>query len=130
MSRLVQTVSVGSINNFSSFSCLYLRRYSLKKTCSSVLQDAAAAQHGSSDSGLSDYQPPAKRKYVLKNKANASVVTYNKGLFYFCQHLVPRHNNNNRFYIYHQYFTPFLICFGILHYRINYRKDQRERQNN
>nr|XP_046252221.1 DNA (cytosine-5-)-methyltransferase 3 beta, duplicate a isoform X2 [Scatophagus argus] len=40
--------------------------------------DAAAQQHGFSDSALSDYQPPAKRKYVLKNKANASVITYKR----------------------------------------------------
>ncbi|KAM3617148.1 uncharacterized protein V6R79_002939 [Siganus canaliculatus] len=37
----------------------------------------ASAHHSLSDSGLSDYQPPAKRKYVLKNKASAAV-TYTK----------------------------------------------------
>lgn len=50
-----------------------------------ILQDAAAAvHHSSSDSALSDYQPPAKRKYVLKNKANASAATFSRGLFHFC----------------------------------------------
>ncbi len=48
----------------------------------------AAAHHDSSDSALSDYQPPAKRKYVFKNKANAHVITCNRGtevlfLFFF-----------------------------------------------
>ncbi|XP_044066690.1 DNA (cytosine-5-)-methyltransferase 3 beta, duplicate a isoform X2 [Siniperca chuatsi] len=38
----------------------------------------SAAHHDSSDSALSDYQPPAKRKYVIKNKANAPVITYNR----------------------------------------------------
>lgn len=31
------------------------------------------------DSSLSDQQPPAKRKYVLKNKANATQNTYTRG---------------------------------------------------
>ncbi|XP_040008576.1 DNA (cytosine-5-)-methyltransferase 3 beta, duplicate a [Xiphias gladius] len=38
----------------------------------------SAAHVDSSDSALSDYQPPAKRKYVFKNKANAPVITYSK----------------------------------------------------
>ncbi|XP_068598946.1 DNA (cytosine-5)-methyltransferase 3A-like [Brachionichthys hirsutus] len=38
----------------------------------------AAASHGSSDSSLSDYQPPAKRKYVIKSKASASAVACNR----------------------------------------------------
>ncbi|KAM8864274.1 DNA (cytosine-5-)-methyltransferase 3 beta, duplicate a isoform 2-T2 [Spinachia spinachia] len=38
----------------------------------------AAAHQDSSDSATSDNQPPAKRKYVYKNKANAPVITYNK----------------------------------------------------
>lgn len=37
----------------------------------------------SSDSSLSDQQPPAKRKYVLKNKAHTVVSTYNRGRFFF-----------------------------------------------
>lgn len=37
----------------------------------------------SSDSSLSDQQPPAKRKYVLKNKAHTVVNTYNRGRFFF-----------------------------------------------
>uniref|UniRef100_H3D4L6 DNA (cytosine-5-)-methyltransferase n=1 Tax=Tetraodon nigroviridis TaxID=99883 RepID=H3D4L6_TETNG len=40
-------------------------------------EDAIAAAHQSSDSGLSDYQPPAKRK-VVKNKCRASSSTYSK----------------------------------------------------
>ncbi|XP_070765977.1 DNA (cytosine-5-)-methyltransferase 3 beta, duplicate a [Enoplosus armatus] len=40
----------------------------------------SAAHQDSSDSALSDYQPPAKRKYVFKNKANAPVITYNREL--------------------------------------------------
>uniref|UniRef100_A0A665T7T2 DNA (cytosine-5-)-methyltransferase n=1 Tax=Echeneis naucrates TaxID=173247 RepID=A0A665T7T2_ECHNA len=39
----------------------------------------SAAHFETSDSGQSDYQPPPKRKYVFKNKANASVVIYKKG---------------------------------------------------
>ncbi|KAL6119361.1 uncharacterized protein ACO6RY_03947 [Pungitius sinensis] len=39
----------------------------------------AAAHQDSSDSAMSDNQPPAKRKYVHKNKANTPVITYNKG---------------------------------------------------
>ncbi|XP_068997095.1 uncharacterized protein [Embiotoca jacksoni] len=35
----------------------------------------AAAPLDSPDSVLSDYQPPAKRKYILKNKTNAPVIT-------------------------------------------------------
>ncbi|XP_074499588.1 uncharacterized protein LOC141772483 isoform X1 [Sebastes fasciatus] len=42
-----------------------------------IPRDAAAHQE-SSDSALSDYQPPAKRKYVLKSKAIAAVITYNR----------------------------------------------------
>uniref|UniRef100_A0A665T6I3 DNA (cytosine-5-)-methyltransferase n=1 Tax=Echeneis naucrates TaxID=173247 RepID=A0A665T6I3_ECHNA len=38
----------------------------------------SAAHFETSDSGQSDYQPPPKRKYVFKNKANASVVIYKK----------------------------------------------------
>ncbi|XP_042347761.1 DNA (cytosine-5-)-methyltransferase 3 beta, duplicate a [Plectropomus leopardus] len=34
--------------------------------------------HQDSDSAVSDYHPPAKRKYVFKNKAVASAVTYNR----------------------------------------------------
>ncbi|XP_041655294.1 DNA (cytosine-5-)-methyltransferase 3 beta, duplicate a isoform X2 [Cheilinus undulatus] len=34
----------------------------------------------SSDSTLSDYQPPAKRKYVLKSKANVAAIVYNREL--------------------------------------------------
>ncbi|XP_068589042.1 DNA (cytosine-5-)-methyltransferase 3 beta, duplicate a [Cebidichthys violaceus] len=40
----------------------------------------ADAPQDSSDSAMSDYQPPAKRKYVLKNKATAPVVAYNREL--------------------------------------------------
>ncbi|XP_070695072.1 DNA (cytosine-5-)-methyltransferase 3 beta, duplicate a [Pempheris klunzingeri] len=40
-------------------------------------QDSAAHQD-SSDSAPSDYQPPAKRKYVFKNKANAPAITFNR----------------------------------------------------
>ncbi|XP_020491467.2 DNA (cytosine-5-)-methyltransferase 3 beta, duplicate a [Labrus bergylta] len=32
----------------------------------------------SSDSNLSDYQPPAKRKYVYKNKANTQAIIFNR----------------------------------------------------
>ncbi|KAF3697204.1 DNA (cytosine-5)-methyltransferase 3B [Channa argus] len=32
----------------------------------------------SSDSALSDYQPPAKRKYVFKNKANAAAIVFSR----------------------------------------------------
>uniref|UniRef100_A0A7N6BLE4 DNA (cytosine-5-)-methyltransferase n=1 Tax=Anabas testudineus TaxID=64144 RepID=A0A7N6BLE4_ANATE len=39
----------------------------------------SSAHLESSDSALSDYQPPVKRKYV-KNKANAAAVTYSKGI--------------------------------------------------
>uniref|UniRef100_A0A8D3AS72 DNA (cytosine-5-)-methyltransferase n=1 Tax=Scophthalmus maximus TaxID=52904 RepID=A0A8D3AS72_SCOMX len=38
----------------------------------------SAAHIESSDSVLSDYQPPAKRKYVLKNKAIAPATTYSR----------------------------------------------------
>ncbi|TKS76826.1 DNA (cytosine-5)-methyltransferase 3B [Collichthys lucidus] len=38
----------------------------------------AQSQDSSDSSALSDYQPPAKRKYVFKNKANAAVVTYSR----------------------------------------------------
>ncbi|TKS76847.1 DNA (cytosine-5)-methyltransferase 3B [Collichthys lucidus] len=40
----------------------------------------AQSQDSSDSSALSDYQPPAKRKYVFKNKANAAVVTYSREL--------------------------------------------------
>uniref|UniRef100_H2SKN2 DNA (cytosine-5-)-methyltransferase n=2 Tax=Takifugu rubripes TaxID=31033 RepID=H2SKN2_TAKRU len=39
-----------------------------------------AAAHQSSDSGLSDYQPPVKRKLLLKNKSRASGTTYSREL--------------------------------------------------
>uniref|UniRef100_A0A3Q0RZ54 DNA (cytosine-5-)-methyltransferase n=1 Tax=Amphilophus citrinellus TaxID=61819 RepID=A0A3Q0RZ54_AMPCI len=40
---------------------------------------ADSSAHGhSSDSTLSDIPPPAKRKYVFKNKANAPTIVYNK----------------------------------------------------
>uniref|UniRef100_A0A3Q3JY49 DNA (cytosine-5-)-methyltransferase n=1 Tax=Monopterus albus TaxID=43700 RepID=A0A3Q3JY49_MONAL len=35
----------------------------------------STAHHDTTDSTLSDYQPPAKKKYVWKNKANASAIT-------------------------------------------------------
>ncbi|XP_068180312.1 DNA (cytosine-5-)-methyltransferase 3 beta, duplicate a [Antennarius striatus] len=38
----------------------------------------AAVHQSSPDSSQSDYQPPAKRKYVFKNKANASIITFNR----------------------------------------------------
>ncbi|KAK2851769.1 hypothetical protein Q5P01_008045 [Channa striata] len=38
----------------------------------------SAAHAESSDSTLSDYQPPAKRKYVCKNKANAAAITFSR----------------------------------------------------
>uniref|UniRef100_A0A3B4T5A3 DNA (cytosine-5-)-methyltransferase n=1 Tax=Seriola dumerili TaxID=41447 RepID=A0A3B4T5A3_SERDU len=38
----------------------------------------SAAHLDTSDSAQSDYQPPPKRKYVFKNKANASVITYSR----------------------------------------------------
>ncbi|XP_026187808.1 uncharacterized protein LOC113145375 isoform X2 [Mastacembelus armatus] len=38
----------------------------------------SAARFESSDLLPSDYQPPAKRKYVFKNKANASTITYSR----------------------------------------------------
>uniref|UniRef100_A0A8C4I5A5 DNA (cytosine-5-)-methyltransferase n=1 Tax=Dicentrarchus labrax TaxID=13489 RepID=A0A8C4I5A5_DICLA len=44
----------------------------------------------SDSSALSDCQPPAKRKYVLKNKAAAHAITYSRGLCYFCPHLVTK----------------------------------------
>uniref|UniRef100_A0A8D3DSP6 DNA (cytosine-5-)-methyltransferase n=1 Tax=Scophthalmus maximus TaxID=52904 RepID=A0A8D3DSP6_SCOMX len=40
----------------------------------------SAAHIESSDSVLSDYQPPAKRKYVLKNKAIAPATTYSRAM--------------------------------------------------
>ncbi|XP_059189222.1 DNA (cytosine-5-)-methyltransferase 3 beta, duplicate a [Centropristis striata] len=40
----------------------------------------AAAHQESSDSTASDYQPPAKRKYVFKNKPNAPFIVYNREL--------------------------------------------------
>ncbi|XP_031701182.1 DNA (cytosine-5-)-methyltransferase 3 beta, duplicate a isoform X3 [Anarrhichthys ocellatus] len=41
---------------------------------------ADAAAYQDSDSATSDCQPPAKRKYVLKNKTNAPVITYDREL--------------------------------------------------
>ncbi|XP_034731435.1 DNA (cytosine-5-)-methyltransferase 3 beta, duplicate a isoform X3 [Etheostoma cragini] len=38
----------------------------------------AAAHHDSSDSTMSDCQPPAKRKYVFKNKQNPPAIIYNR----------------------------------------------------
>uniref|UniRef100_A0A8C4I9C1 DNA (cytosine-5-)-methyltransferase n=1 Tax=Dicentrarchus labrax TaxID=13489 RepID=A0A8C4I9C1_DICLA len=58
-----------------------------------VPPDAAAHQDSSDSSALSDCQPPAKRKYVLKNKAAAHAITYSRGLCYFCPHLVTKRNN-------------------------------------
>uniref|UniRef100_A0A7N8WXE3 DNA (cytosine-5-)-methyltransferase n=1 Tax=Mastacembelus armatus TaxID=205130 RepID=A0A7N8WXE3_9TELE len=58
----------------------------------------SAARFESSDLLPSDYQPPAKRKYVFKNKANASTITYSRGIHYFCPHLVPQ-SSNMRFVI-------------------------------
>lgn len=46
----------------------------------------------SSDSSLSDQQPPAKKKYVLKNKANASLNTYSRGQVCFHQAFTPHCN--------------------------------------
>ncbi|XP_051281424.1 DNA (cytosine-5-)-methyltransferase 3 beta, duplicate a isoform X3 [Dicentrarchus labrax] len=43
-----------------------------------VPPDAAAHQDSSDSSALSDCQPPAKRKYVLKNKAAAHAITYSR----------------------------------------------------
>ncbi|KAM7411410.1 hypothetical protein PAMA_021413 [Pampus argenteus] len=40
----------------------------------------SAAHLDSSDSSLCNYQPPAKRKYVFKNKANAAIISYNREL--------------------------------------------------
>nr|AKE33283.1 DNA (cytosine-5-)-methyltransferase 3 beta transcript variant X2 [Paralichthys olivaceus] len=40
----------------------------------------SAAHAETSDSAQSDFQPPAKRKYVFKNKANAVAITYNREL--------------------------------------------------
>ncbi|KAK5864186.1 hypothetical protein PBY51_001146 [Eleginops maclovinus] len=45
-----------------------------------LLPPDAAAHQESSDSALSDYQPPTKRKYVFKNKAVATTVIYNREL--------------------------------------------------
>ncbi|XP_072222812.1 LOW QUALITY PROTEIN: uncharacterized protein [Leuresthes tenuis] len=36
------------------------------------------AHQESDDASMSDYQPPPKRKYVYKNKANAVTITYNR----------------------------------------------------
>lgn len=50
--------------------------------CFLPLKDSSP--HGqSSDSTLSDVPPPAKRKYVLKNKGNVPAIIYNKGECYF-----------------------------------------------
>ncbi|KAG7519863.1 DNA (cytosine-5)-methyltransferase 3A-like [Solea senegalensis] len=38
----------------------------------------SVAHATSSESALSDYQPPAKRKYVVKNKANAAAIIYSR----------------------------------------------------
>lgn len=51
-------------------------------SCSDLLGSAAHLE--TSDSALSDYQPPAKRKYVSKNKANVAAITNNKGMYYIC----------------------------------------------
>ncbi|XP_047196039.1 DNA (cytosine-5-)-methyltransferase 3 beta, duplicate a [Hippoglossus stenolepis] len=40
----------------------------------------SASHAETSDSTQSDYQPPAKRKYVFKNKANAVAITYSREL--------------------------------------------------
>ncbi|XP_034091529.1 DNA (cytosine-5)-methyltransferase 3A-like isoform X4 [Gymnodraco acuticeps] len=42
--------------------------------------DAAGALQETSDSALSDYQPPPKRKYVFKNKAITPAIIYNREL--------------------------------------------------
>lgn len=39
----------------------------------------AAAQLDTSDSALSDCQPPPKRKYVFKNKNPAPIFIYSRG---------------------------------------------------
>uniref|UniRef100_A0A7N8WKC7 DNA (cytosine-5-)-methyltransferase n=1 Tax=Mastacembelus armatus TaxID=205130 RepID=A0A7N8WKC7_9TELE len=44
----------------------------------------SAARFESSDLLPSDYQPPAKRKYVFKNKANASTITYSRDFCLSC----------------------------------------------
>ncbi|KAM7405121.1 hypothetical protein PAMP_012406 [Pampus punctatissimus] len=44
----------------------------------------SAAHLDSSDSSLSNYQPPAKRKYVFKNKANATIITYSRDFCLSC----------------------------------------------
>uniref|UniRef100_A0A3B4T5T3 DNA (cytosine-5-)-methyltransferase n=1 Tax=Seriola dumerili TaxID=41447 RepID=A0A3B4T5T3_SERDU len=44
----------------------------------------SAAHLDTSDSAQSDYQPPPKRKYVFKNKANASVITYSRDFCLSC----------------------------------------------
>lgn len=46
----------------------------------------------SSDSSVSDQQPPAKRKYVLKNKATVPLNTYSRGLVCFYQVFTPHSN--------------------------------------
>lgn len=82
----------GCFNSFEQVSVPLLRvcsDYIFVIPSFSLLQDSAAAQQ-SSDSSLSDYQPPVKRKYVLKNKANASFIAYNRGVFYFCHYLLHR----------------------------------------
>uniref|UniRef100_A0A671VLT5 DNA (cytosine-5-)-methyltransferase n=1 Tax=Sparus aurata TaxID=8175 RepID=A0A671VLT5_SPAAU len=43
----------------------------------------STAQQESSESALSDYQPPVKRKYTLKNKAIATPIIYNRGSQWF-----------------------------------------------
>lgn len=80
---------------------LYLK-FILIQSC--PLSDAIAAAHHSSDSGLSDYQPPAK-KLVLKNKSRASSSTYSKGEFCFCELMF--HTN-------YMNFMRHLPVFGIL----------------
>lgn len=52
----------------------------------------AALHNESSDSSMSDYQPPAKRKYVFKNKAHASAIICSRRTYYFCPHIAHKHN--------------------------------------
>uniref|UniRef100_H3C4X8 DNA (cytosine-5-)-methyltransferase n=1 Tax=Tetraodon nigroviridis TaxID=99883 RepID=H3C4X8_TETNG len=80
--------------------------------------DAIAAAHQSSDSGLSDYQPPAKRK-VVKNKCRASSSTYSKGQVWFSSWSFTPTQQTSRF----------LFQFGVF-YRIDTGEDEGGRQNN
>uniref|UniRef100_A0A672ZDZ9 DNA (cytosine-5-)-methyltransferase n=1 Tax=Sphaeramia orbicularis TaxID=375764 RepID=A0A672ZDZ9_9TELE len=50
----------------------------LPKGPEGFLPPESAAQIETSDSALSDYQPPAKRKYVYKHKANAVNITFGR----------------------------------------------------